>query len=1019
MSYPGTGQSPWGQDLKGYIDQGDARALAAALEAENSAADAAQSEENAASSEENAAASAQSAASSQAGAEAAQTAAEQARDDAVDISNISTSDDVVEALIRGTAGAGPKTRLALADRFGESVNVEAFGAVGDFDFETGLGTDCQQAFLDAFATGKAVYVPAGNFDVRTIGVVDQDIRIYGPGTLVHRAGEIPLLLTQQMTEIISITSVELGWTGASDSSVSLSVPDLFTRINVPGASLHTQFAHGDAFLIYSNDQYTWRPGGYRAEFLTVEGFMLELSGSTDAGWGVDGEAVGLTSGASAAVKARAFGSSTSDVKVLLYQVDNADFAIGESVEVDGTPVGTVQGFYPVSQNILLDEYTTTPKMRRVQRENVVDIDVTIQAYGDIHAAIGEEDRTPAIKVAGAYFPTIRAHIKSAWNRAIQVNACYRGDIYARVDELPNKAELSEQAYGYGVELASSTQEVDVRVLASNIRHAFTTNTFGTSYETGTFNYLSYGTVKWCRVYDSVSSNSRGTAFDTHDGAWGMQFENCHALYGAHMGLATTQGSGFTNRAHATTFRDCTSRGFRFGFTEAGIDDDEFKPFKTVYENCKALDFLENGFTTTSSAVEGSAIEIEYRDCHASARQMNTNAPFFQHAFRLRRTKMVRIKNCSAEKANGTAVRITSGSLIVDGFYSDHSEANMDGLRVDSTMTFLEVDNWTARVVPGVRPDALFRNAGGDSEWNVSNVNVLPSGAQMPPLFQRDSAESNFPVYNVKKSVSEEVERSVTVGDEDFTLGIRNGEPPRYVVTEPLTAPRTASLPFTGSTQLPKIISGDTLTISRLASSTGEDLTVDAVDYTHTLLPGQWVKFLWVVDGWQTMASGVTEPEAIVEAEYVDNAIAEAVSGQGDTDQAGSLMAIAERANTFNTTSQTVGSTSAGLIAGMGLVLTGEGRNVEVAVSLHNVQHSAVSGAQVTAYLNLNGTLVRQHTVTCTPNNGTEVSLYFTFTVQLAAGTDHVLELGIAGRASGTAQAQATTTQPMRMVVTRK
>lgn len=46
--------------------------------------------------------------------EAIQAAAEAARDAAVDISSISTSDDVVEALVLGTAGAGPKTRAALS-----------------------------------------------------------------------------------------------------------------------------------------------------------------------------------------------------------------------------------------------------------------------------------------------------------------------------------------------------------------------------------------------------------------------------------------------------------------------------------------------------------------------------------------------------------------------------------------------------------------------------------------------------------------------------------------------------------------------------------------------------------------------------------------------------------------------------------------------------------------------------------------------------------------------------------------
>lgn len=54
----------------------------------------------------------------EASAETAQAAAEAARDAAVDISNISTSDGVVEALVLNTAGAGPLTSAALSATYG-------------------------------------------------------------------------------------------------------------------------------------------------------------------------------------------------------------------------------------------------------------------------------------------------------------------------------------------------------------------------------------------------------------------------------------------------------------------------------------------------------------------------------------------------------------------------------------------------------------------------------------------------------------------------------------------------------------------------------------------------------------------------------------------------------------------------------------------------------------------------------------------------------------------------------------
>lgn len=91
--------------LDGYVDQAevardqavsaagtaavDAAALAAAAVADETAADAT-------------------------AADLARVAAEAARDDAVDISGISTSDGVVEALVKNTGGAGPLTSAALA-----------------------------------------------------------------------------------------------------------------------------------------------------------------------------------------------------------------------------------------------------------------------------------------------------------------------------------------------------------------------------------------------------------------------------------------------------------------------------------------------------------------------------------------------------------------------------------------------------------------------------------------------------------------------------------------------------------------------------------------------------------------------------------------------------------------------------------------------------------------------------------------------------------------------------------------
>lgn len=145
--------------------------------------------------------------------EAIQAAAEAARDAAVDISGISTSDGVVEALIKGAAGAGPLTRAALSASTARSagVNLLTYGSPSGVDDRATF-----EAALAAMASSgiKRLIVPnAGTpwtIDAGTSPTINAPTRI---------------LITQDGVEIIGLGRPTIQMTGLTKTYLD-SIDDL-------------------------------------------------------------------------------------------------------------------------------------------------------------------------------------------------------------------------------------------------------------------------------------------------------------------------------------------------------------------------------------------------------------------------------------------------------------------------------------------------------------------------------------------------------------------------------------------------------------------------------------------------------------------------------------------------------------------------------------------------------------------------------------------------------------------------
>lgn len=155
------------------------------------------------------------AAALQAPMDAAVTEAEAARDDAVDISNISTSDDVVEALVKNTAGAGPKTSAALNTAFAPVFTAEAEGTVGSGD-DTAL---LQAALTKARAAQGVLRLAPGRTYIVSGALNPAGARVEGRGaTLKIKDGTTPAytVLTPTAGCVIEDVTVDLNKAATTD-----------------------------------------------------------------------------------------------------------------------------------------------------------------------------------------------------------------------------------------------------------------------------------------------------------------------------------------------------------------------------------------------------------------------------------------------------------------------------------------------------------------------------------------------------------------------------------------------------------------------------------------------------------------------------------------------------------------------------------------------------------------------------------------------------------------------------------
>ncbi len=348
--------------------------------------------------------------------------------------------------------------------------------------------------------------------------------------------------------------------------------------------------------------------------------------------------------------------------------------------------------------------------------------IAVDADGDTDGIVGVANRQPAFLLQGLYQPVIRnVTVHNAWTRCFQLLSCWQGDVSVFIEKLPNDANLSEGAYGYGVELGGATDGMRVSVRGGNCRHAVTTNVYW-----GGYKYMTTwlrGNPKHCHIHDCVVRDCFNAGLDNHWGCYFLTYDNCVVHGPSHVNRTTSGSIGFQNRSFGTRYSNCQVIDAVDAFVDGSTNLAASFLHTISWIDCHAVDFQQNGFVAVIPSATGNN-RLEFRNCSARGDGRAVNAPYVQAGYNFANSNYVRMIGCTAERFNAYPIQIAgSGRVeIIDFFAYYRDNANFaSGLRFNGAPAELQVNGYRVfyDAAHGT-PTALFRNAfAGNLAINLS------------------------------------------------------------------------------------------------------------------------------------------------------------------------------------------------------------------------------------------------------------------------------------------------------------
>lgn len=631
-----------------------------------------------------------------------------------------TNDNIVKNLI-STIGTDSfnylESRYAVRNRLG--VSVKDYGAVGD-----GVVNDTQ-AIMDAInaANGEQVWIPVGKYRV-ALNIVDQDVKLSGPGELIQMAGAPAINIKRTFAgdrTLFSVSERTLGLPSFPQGNQKCTVFNINTR----------GIKQGDVLFISSEDKYPWSINGnsgvYQAGCYPVLGIGLTMSRTTAVP--PRSTVVGASSGATGIVAAT---TADGDNQHLVFSSVDGVFTNNEAVQINGTSYGNVNNSsYVLTRPGVEDTYSTNPRVRVLSRAKMdLDVAVSSDIADDTYVTVGSATRRhAAIAVHNQLDGRIRAVVNSTYGRGVQLrNATYGITVDVNASDLPNIAQSSEGAYGYGVECFGASEKNTIYVHTRNLRHAFTTNiTNNTTWEASTFEII--GTAK-DNVVSGRAIDSHSSGFDTHNGAYRTIFKDCTSTLNNGTGrVSTAHAAAFNDRGFGTKFINCYADNCFMGFYSAS--QILLAPFECRNEfiNCHVDNYSNSGFETARSDAQGYTLMV-YDNCSAIGNRSEPSDPSYQYGFAINGTS-AELHNCKSAVFNGVPFGFrnyeTAREITMIGCFTDYTRGRgvPSAIRIDAGSPRLRLIDYTVKSYDDSQY-GYVRNSGSGTLVLFTN-GVIPIG----------------------------------------------------------------------------------------------------------------------------------------------------------------------------------------------------------------------------------------------------------------------------------------------------
>ena len=446
----------------------------------------------------------------------------------------------------------------------------------------------------------------GSFRVE-LDLTDEPVNLVGEYTFVQYIGETPLTVYRTAGDDLTVTNMSYlsfdAGTLSSGATFATGVKCGLTSLDV-----------GDVVMVTSDDilpasEDVWGSGAtvYRAILTKIVSFGIAYdAGASSAPFQYRDTVVGMTSGATASVTSTSEGTEGdiffTDITGTFQNDEDLTVTFRDGAALPGAGVlATARGkaYFVASDTFNPDDYATNPVVSKMPNAafSVEGLTVEIAPSLNIDNFLDSAFRVPAIDISGVYRPKIRATAKSALSRFIRARSVWVPDFDINVERLPNDAETTASGYGYGVDFASASAGGQVNVIATQCRHAFTTNTTS-------------GSLKWNRgaprgcLVTGTAQGCYAAGFDTHPMSEFITFDGCVEIGGHGLNRNFSQSASFQDRGFGTTYRGCRSIGRGTGFVLAGNGYDAGFSYTTRIISGEVDEFTRRGDLLFRHGVSG-------------------------------------------------------------------------------------------------------------------------------------------------------------------------------------------------------------------------------------------------------------------------------------------------------------------------------------------------------------------------------------------------------------------------------